>query len=190
MADTTVAPVPTGASEFDVPGDLQALADHFGGSGMFKVATIATLPLAAANWPGRQLYVEEDKSFRIWDAGTSQWLTTAELGSAWVPVTPESAYYNVVANGSYPALSVRRTGQLVELNGHISTDGNTGNDSTWAYIPAGYRPSRQTPILMRPIATGTFVFAAYVNTAGSLVVQSNITSGAATILAQAVWLTV
>lgn len=188
MADVTDAPVPTGSSPFDVPGDLSALADHFGDPAMFSVAIPADLPAAVDNWPGRQVYVRSDKSFRIWDATAAQWYTLAEIGGSWVNLTPESAYYNIVDNGTWLAAAVRKNGPYTELTGHISTDGSTGVASTWAYVPVGYRPTRRTIVHARTVAHGTFVFAASVDTSGNLIVESNISTGAANVLFHAVWL--
>lgn len=70
MTDVTGAPLPTGASPFNVPGDLKALADHFGDQTYFSVATTASLP-TSGNWPGRILHVEDIDVIAEW------------TGSAW-----------------------------------------------------------------------------------------------------------
>ena len=58
MVDVTGAPVPTGGSPFDVPGDLAALAGHFGDDEFFSVATASSLP-SSGNWPGRLLMARD-----------------------------------------------------------------------------------------------------------------------------------
>jgi hypothetical protein len=70
MADVTDAPVPTGSSEFDIPGDLGRLADHFGDGNMFAVANAAALP-STDNWVGRMLTTSDNGNLYRW------------LGSAW-----------------------------------------------------------------------------------------------------------
>lgn len=147
-------------------------------------ATIAGLP-TSGNWPGRIMYVAEDTSVRCWNG--SAWFIMSQNSASWVAVTPESSYYNIVSNGSWQALSVMKLGRQVWLNGHISTDGSTGNDSTWAYIPSGYRPSKQWQVDARPLAAGSFDFNAYVATNGDLVFRSNISTGAANIIVQGNW---
>lgn len=117
------------------------------------------------------------------------WAAVAAGSTAWVAVTPESSYYNVVSNGSWQALSVKRAGLKVQLAGHISTDGNTGVDSTFAFIPDGFRPTTNTAVLVRTLGSNTFVFHAYVTPAGALVVQPNITTGAANLVVAGDWLT-
>jgi len=149
------------------------------------VATIAGLP-TSGNWAGRRMYVNEDTTTRIWDG--SAWHIIGQKTASWVALTPESSYYNVVSNGSWQALSVMKLGRMVYLNGHISTDGSTGNDSTWAYVPSGYRPAVRWQVDARTLAAGSFDFNAYVNVAdGALVFRSNISTGVANIIVQAAW---
>lgn len=79
MADVTDAPVPTGASEFDVPGDLGALADHFGGLDMYSRANAAALP-STDNWEGRQLLARDTRIVYVWTSVGWERLSTAPWG--------------------------------------------------------------------------------------------------------------
>ena len=133
----------------------------------------------------------------LYKLAAGAWGSVSGAASAWTPVTPESSYYNVVpystgagvAAHSWQALSVKRASGLGFLEGHISTDGNTGNDSTWAYVPAGYRPPVDWPIMIRPTGSGTtFFFAGIVKASdGSIIVRPNITTGAANCVVAACW---
>lgn len=169
------------------PDQMNGIFEHFDALIGESYATAGALP-PSGNWDGRMAKVRSDRSIRLWDAAAGQWQIVVELGSSWVNVTPESDYYNVVANGSWPALATRKTGQTVEMSGHISTDGSTGSDSTFAFITAAHRPERNTSVLVRPLAAGTFTFAAHVTPAGALVLRSNISTGAAQLVVHGTWL--
>jgi hypothetical protein len=88
--------------------------------------------------------------------------------TGWVTVTPESAFYNVVALGDDRALAVRRIGKMVRIEGHISTDGATSTYSVWAFIPAGFRPSKNAWVSARLDGTGSTAHGAFVAPDGDL----------------------
>ncbi|MEO2134597.1 hypothetical protein [Microbacterium sp.] len=66
MADVTGIPVPAATDEFDVPGDLKALADYIGDVSMFEVATASALPMTG-NWVGRRLLAADTGVLYRWN---------------------------------------------------------------------------------------------------------------------------
>lgn len=125
MADVTDAPVPTGSSEFDIPGDLGRLADHFGDSDMFAVPTTADLP-ASDNWPGRTLMTSDNKIVYLWTG--SGWVP---MFSPWIAYTPTSSTLSVGGGSSLTRYRYVAGRVLVHLR---YTIGNLGNISGIAKV--------------------------------------------------------
>lgn len=169
----------------DFPVDLTALSDWV--ASVVDTTVADTTALAALFvWTGRMAHVAADDSIRVWDGAA--WRIIVELDSATVAVTPESDFYNVVAFGSWGALSVRKSGQLVMLNGHISSDGGTAGGSTWAYIPVGYRPPIRQNVFARIAGDTSSIYAGQINTDGALVIDRGNPGSAMNLIVSAHWM--
>lgn len=96
------------------------------------------------------------------------WVAISDVDTGWTVCTPESAFYNITTYGDDRALSVRRIGKLVRIEGHISTDGATASYSVWAYIPVGFRPAKNVWIKARQDGTGSTMHGAFITAAGNL----------------------
>ncbi|UOE45465.1 hypothetical protein [Agromyces larvae] len=112
MADVTGAPVPLGTDEFDIPGDLGALADHFGGQDMFSVANAAALP-SSDSWPGRILMTRDTNTLYVRNGADSGWLL---LQPPWTAYTPTLTNLNLGSGGSVAnQCEWRREGDLIRV---------------------------------------------------------------------------
>lgn len=127
MADETGAPVPTGASPFDVPGDLKELADHFGAPKY--VSTRSELPLSG-NWAGRELLVIETNEWYTWNAG---WYAQSRMTDGFTE--------GVLAGGwdtpSHNTIS--RRGGWVELRFNARRSTNLAVGGVLVTVPSGFR---------------------------------------------------
>lgn len=116
MADVTDAPVPTGSDEFDIPGDMQELADHFGAPSMYAVANASALP-ASGNWEGRILETADTGNVYIWQAGAWALLARTQTGATVRTRTSALSMTN--------ALTVLDFATSVEANGDFSYSAGT-----------------------------------------------------------------
>lgn len=155
MADVTGAPVPTGSSPFDVPGDLADLADHFGDADFFAVDTASALPMTG-NWVKRRMKARDTGVEYVWSGSTWQaapW-TNLTLNSGWDAYASETPRYRVVDGVAY-------------FNGRVRTTSN----SAGAVI--GVIPSA-----IRPVSAGNvFVFTGWSDTHGIVQLLVGHTSG-------------
>jgi hypothetical protein len=99
MADVTGAPVPSGASEFDVPGDLKALADHFGGAHMYSAVNAAALP-STGNWAGRLMLTADTGLLYAWNG---QWRIVGGIGPAYQAMGAVSTAASGLTTVPFPA---------------------------------------------------------------------------------------
>ena len=111
----------------------------------------------------------------------SGWKAPVE-DTGWTVCTPESAFYNIVTLGDDRALSVRRIGKVVRIEGHISTDAGTAAGSVWAFIPAGYRPAKNAWVWASPDGSGTSILRAFVASDGDLTFASGVGSATSVIV--------
>lgn len=124
MPDVTGAPVPTGSSPFDVPGDLGKLADHFGDG--FSVATASGLP-SSGNWVGRSMWVVDEALIYVWN------------GSAWSgegSVIAPTAATGWSFSGGF-AVSKVGTSKRTDASVQITRSGGTLSISTSGYTTVG-----------------------------------------------------
>lgn len=131
MADVTAAPFPIGSDEFDVPGDIKKVVDHFGDDEMFARPDIASLP-ASGNWPGRMLMTSDTGFIYRW-SGTAWGVVSGDTGDVALSLaTGWSA-------GSSPSTLRVRNG-YASLNGRIDAAAGVGG-TTIANLPVGARPT-------------------------------------------------
>lgn len=133
MADVTGGTPPTGSSEFDVPGDLADVYDHFGDTSKFAVADAASLP-ASGNWPGRMLMTSDTGFVYRW------------LGSAWKMVAGDTGDVDVTYSTGWSTDSVQGTYRvlngMLSLNGRIKATVSVGS-AVMFVLPVGARPTAQ-----------------------------------------------
>ena len=131
MADVTGIPVPTGASPFDVPGDLRAFADHVGGLSMFSVATASSLP-SSGNWEGRLLMAR--------DSGVLYRCTS--LPATWRSVTDVSGTISPAAGFTLQSASFLKKDSAGFVTGLllVSRGSAIAHDTQIATLPSGFRP--------------------------------------------------
>lgn len=168
MVDVTGAPVPTGASEFDVPGDLKALADHFGGSDYLSVPTVSALP-AVGNWAGRIMQAVDTGSLHSWSS--TGWNLIYE-DTGWQPLSLSGSWNNYPG---FAAARYRRMSGIVHLEGQIQ-GGGTGAIAT---LPARFRPG-STKAFITPASTGVGEIRLFSN--GTVLLQSFYAGGTNLIL--------
>lgn len=168
MADVTNAPVPTGNSEFDVPGDLQALADHFGDSEFYSRATASGFP-PADNWQGRLMLARDTGTLYRW------------FGSSWVVSSEDTGWLTPTLTSPWTAVSgspvgYRRINGVVYMRGRVQ--GGTPGTS-FCTLPAGFRPAQSSRFVVSGGSGGSFE-SVIVQTSGSVEVsttgQPNLTS--------------
>lgn len=138
MADVTGAPLPTGASPFDVPGDLKDLADHFGDPDQFERPTPGDLP-ATGNWPGRTMYVTSDGTTRLWTG--SAWIITFKAATAPGSVTyTASSGFNITTSNNQ---MYTRDGWVLGTVDWTKTSGSLGHADQLFTLDAAFRPTHE-----------------------------------------------
>ena len=161
--------------------DLNKTIELIGRMGNRRIGTRAEREALTGGsvYDGLDFYeTDQDQMWRYVGAAWQQ----IEVDTGWTLVTPESAFYNIVTLGDDRALSVRRIGKEVRIEGHISTDGGTAAYSVWAFIPAGFRPGKNAWILAHAAAEGTSVLRGFVAPDGDLTFASGVGSATSVIV--------
>lgn len=147
MADVTGTPVPTGASPFRVPEDLEAIASHFGDASMFAVASVSALP-ASGNWLGRSLLAVAEKAVYVCTALPGTWTAVSGLedtgwivvgsggdapgfGSGWSPQT----------GSGWSGLRFRRKLGVLHISGSVQKTSYGALTDAIFTLPAQFRPA-------------------------------------------------
>lgn len=88
----------------------------------------------------------------------SAWKEIDRDDTGWnVVTTSDSNYYFPEINGIHRALSLRRVGEIVRMEGHIRAANSTSAGSKYAAIPAGFKPERGVPFLALNGRTGATI---------------------------------
>lgn len=155
---------PVNTDAFNPPLHIKQLAEDVDALLGESVPTAASLPMVD-NWPNRSILVEDEDTVYVWiDAA---WVPVYN-DTGWVVLTPESAFYNITVFGDDRALSARRIGKVVRVEGHIGTDGATASGSIWALLTAPFRPAKNAWLLASPDGTGSGTNRCFVNSLGQL----------------------
>ena len=140
------------------------------------LSSVRTALTGSALYPGLEFH--ETDTGLTYLRGASSWVLV-DGDTGWTLTTSQNtSVYFVETIGGDRALSVRRIGKRVRLEGHIRTNTGTGAYSIWAFIPAGYRPGKNAWLAGLPDGTGTSVLRGFVTPAGELTFASG--SGGAT----------
>ena len=161
--------------------DLNKAIELIGRMGNRRIGTRAEREaLTGGNlYDGLEFYeTDQDQMWRYVGAAWQQ----IEVDTGWMLVTPESAFYNIVTLGDDRALSVRRIGKMVRIEGHISTDGGTAAGSVWAFVPAGFRPGKNAFVWASLDGSGTSILRAFVAPDGDLTFLSGVGSASSVIV--------
>lgn len=106
------------------------------------------------------------------------WISATASDTGWTLCTSQNAgVYTVSAYGDDRALSVRRIGKDVVLEGHIVSNVGTSPDAVWAFIPAGFRPGKNHRVEIQLEGNGTTTVRGFVTPTGALTVSTGIASG-------------
>lgn len=177
MADVTGFTRPTNASPFDVPGDINKLADHFGDPGMFSVPDAASLP-AAGNWPGRLLTVADTGAIYKYNGTAWEMIyrpeesTTATPGSGWGTPTHNTLF---------------RRYEWVEFRFNATRTSNLATGGTVATIPAGYRTNVQVWALAWGLSGAGVANQVYYDSASNQVKVNNALSSGQALAIYMLW---
>jgi len=147
MADATGAPVPTGTSPFDVPGDLKDLADHFGDEEFYSVASASNLP-ASGNWRGRVLMARDTGVLYVCTALPGTWKTvTSTDDSGWIVVGSGGGApafgtgWSAVSASGWSGVRFRLKNGVLFISGAATKSSYSGLGDAIFTLPSGFRPS-------------------------------------------------